>query len=96
MRAAPLFLSGSLFLASLIPGPASAEWPPFGRAICTAPNNQEHPEGRHRWLGRSDRRLAGLPQHQGQRLRPSRVCLGRAGSRVADQWPCAADRFGTL
>ena len=42
MRAAPLFLIGSLSLAWMSPGPASAAWPPYGRPVCTASSSQTH------------------------------------------------------
>jgi len=44
MKAATLIIFGSLSLAWISPGPASADWPALGRAICTDPNRQEHPK----------------------------------------------------
>ena len=38
----PVLLASTLFLAAIAPPPASASWPPFGRAITTAPKGQNH------------------------------------------------------
>jgi hypothetical protein len=42
MRTPAFLFAGSLLLTSLFARPASATWPPLGRALCTAPGNQEH------------------------------------------------------
>ena len=54
------------------------------------PDSSEDRHGRRR---RRDHRLAGLPQHQGQRLCPPRVRDGQPGLQVAGERPDAALRL---